>query len=84
VTFVAESFNTVFRVAAATGTYALRITPDWPEVGPAVFRSLVIARRLHRMNLTLPAVAPSERDRYLADHATHLRDWMGWDTWRRG
>ena len=48
----------------------------WPGVSPAMFQSLIVARRLHTVNLTLAALGSAEREPYLAQHATRLRMWM--------
>jgi Ser/Thr protein kinase RdoA (MazF antagonist) len=48
----------------------------WPEVSPALFESLIIARGLHQMNLTLNMTDIGGRERYVAGHAERVRAWM--------
>ena len=48
----------------------------WPEVSPALFESLIIARGLHQMNLTLNMTDIGGLERYVAGHAERVRAWM--------
>jgi Ser/Thr protein kinase RdoA (MazF antagonist) len=48
----------------------------WPDVSPAVFESLIIARLLHTMNLTLNFAGPDGLESYVADRAERIRTWM--------
>jgi Ser/Thr protein kinase RdoA (MazF antagonist) len=48
----------------------------WPEVSPALFESLIIARDLHQMNLTLNMTDIGGLERYVAGHAERVRAWM--------
>jgi Ser/Thr protein kinase RdoA (MazF antagonist) len=48
----------------------------WPDVSPAVFDSLIAARALHQMNLTLNMADLDGLDGYVAGHAERLRAWM--------
>lgn len=47
----------------------------WPEVSPALFESLIIARGLHQMNLTLNMTDIGGLERYVAGHAERVRAW---------
>ena len=47
----------------------------WPEVSPALFESLIIARGLHQMNLTLNMTDIGRLERYVAGHAERVRPW---------
>jgi Ser/Thr protein kinase RdoA (MazF antagonist) len=49
----------------------------WPDVAPEVFESLVAARWLHQLNLTLNVADTGGLDGYVAGHAEHARAWMG-------
>jgi Ser/Thr protein kinase RdoA (MazF antagonist) len=48
----------------------------WPDVSPALFESLTIARLLHGMNLTLNFVDVDGRESYVAERAERVRAWM--------
>ena len=48
----------------------------WPDTRPALLESLIIARRLNQMNLTLPQVRANELSEYVASRAAVLREWM--------
>jgi Ser/Thr protein kinase RdoA (MazF antagonist) len=48
----------------------------WPDVSPALFESLTIARVLHTMNLTLNFVDPAGLESYVTDRAERIRAWM--------
>ncbi len=48
----------------------------WPDVSPAVFDSLVAARGLHQLNLTLNLADPGGLESYVAGHAERVRAWM--------
>jgi Ser/Thr protein kinase RdoA (MazF antagonist) len=48
----------------------------WPDVPNAVMRGLIVARRLHQLNLSFAtATGPLPRD-YLNDHASRARAWL--------
>jgi Ser/Thr protein kinase RdoA (MazF antagonist) len=48
----------------------------WPDVSPALFDSLLAARSLQQMNLTLNLTDIGELESYVADHAERARAWM--------
>jgi Ser/Thr protein kinase RdoA (MazF antagonist) len=48
----------------------------WPEVSPALFESLIVARALHQMNLTLNIAGLAGLESYVAGHAERVRAWM--------
>jgi Ser/Thr protein kinase RdoA (MazF antagonist) len=48
----------------------------WPDVAPEVFESLVAARWLHQLNLTLNVAGTGGLDGYVAGHAERTRAWM--------
>jgi len=48
----------------------------WPDVSPALFNSLIAARALHQLNLTLNTTDMAGLDGYVADHAERARAWM--------
>jgi Ser/Thr protein kinase RdoA (MazF antagonist) len=48
----------------------------WPDVSPALFESLIIARGLHQMNLTLNIAGTDGLEGYIAGHADRVRAWM--------
>jgi Ser/Thr protein kinase RdoA (MazF antagonist) len=48
----------------------------WPDISPALFDSLVAARALHQLNLTLNVTDIAGLDSYLANHAERARAWM--------
>jgi Ser/Thr protein kinase RdoA (MazF antagonist) len=48
----------------------------WPDVSPDRFDSLVAARWLHQLNITLNTVNPGQLDGYLAGHAERTRAWL--------
>jgi Ser/Thr protein kinase RdoA (MazF antagonist) len=48
----------------------------WPDVSPALFDSLIAARGLQQMNLTLNMAGLAELDRYIAGQAGRVRAWM--------
>ena len=54
----------------------------WPDFSPALLESLIVARGLHQMNLTLNMTGIEERESYVAGHAERVRAWMrcpaGW------
>jgi Ser/Thr protein kinase RdoA (MazF antagonist) len=45
----------------------------WPDVSPALFESLIIARLLHTMNLTLNFADPDGLESYVAERAERVR-----------
>jgi Ser/Thr protein kinase RdoA (MazF antagonist) len=49
----------------------------WPDVSPDQFDSLVAARWLHQLNLTLNTADLGTLDGYVAGHAERARAWMG-------
>jgi Ser/Thr protein kinase RdoA (MazF antagonist) len=59
---------------AFRGGYAER--RPWPDVSPALFESLIAARALHQMNLTLNLVDIDGLESYVAGHAGRIRAWM--------
>jgi Ser/Thr protein kinase RdoA (MazF antagonist) len=48
----------------------------WPDVSPALFDSLIAARALHQMNLTLNIADLAGLESYVANHAERARAWM--------
>jgi Ser/Thr protein kinase RdoA (MazF antagonist) len=48
----------------------------WPEVSPALFDSLIAARGLQQMNLTLNMTDINGLESYVARHAERVRAWM--------
>lgn len=48
----------------------------WPDISPALFDSLVAARDLHQLNLTLNILDMAGLDSYVASHAGRAHDWM--------
>jgi Ser/Thr protein kinase RdoA (MazF antagonist) len=48
----------------------------WPDASPALFESLIVARALHVMNLTLNMTDIDGLESYLAHHAERVRAWM--------
>lgn len=48
----------------------------WPDVSPALFDSLIVARALHQMNLTLNATDIDGLESYVASHAERANAWM--------
>lgn len=48
----------------------------WPDVSPALFDSLIAARGLQQMNLTLNMTDIDGLGRYVAGHAERVRAWM--------
>ena len=48
----------------------------WPDISPALLDSLITARGLHQMNLTLNAAGHDGLDSYIASHADRVRTWM--------
>jgi Ser/Thr protein kinase RdoA (MazF antagonist) len=48
----------------------------WPDVSPALFGSLIAARGLQQLNLTLNLAGNNELDSYIASHARRIRAWM--------
>jgi Ser/Thr protein kinase RdoA (MazF antagonist) len=48
----------------------------WPDASPALFESLIIARGLHQMNLTLNISGIDGLESYVASHAERVRAWM--------
>ncbi len=55
----------------------VRRMPAWPDVSPALFESLIVARALHQMNLTLNIADIDGLGSYVAGHAERVRAWMG-------
>jgi Ser/Thr protein kinase RdoA (MazF antagonist) len=49
---------------------------QWPDVSPALFDSLIAARALHQLNLTLNSAGMAGLDSYVASHADRARAWM--------
>lgn len=49
---------------------------QWPDVSPALFESLIAARWLHQLNLTLNVAGMDGLDGYVAGHAERVRAWM--------
>jgi Ser/Thr protein kinase RdoA (MazF antagonist) len=48
----------------------------WPRVSPALFESLIAARALHQMNLTLNLTDIAGLESYVTGHAERIRAWM--------
>lgn len=48
----------------------------WPDVSPALFESLIVARALHQLNLTVNLTGQGELAGYVAGHAARVRAWM--------
>jgi Ser/Thr protein kinase RdoA (MazF antagonist) len=48
----------------------------WPDVPPALLDSLIVARGLQQMNLTLNVASNDGLDGYVAGHAERVRTWM--------
>jgi Ser/Thr protein kinase RdoA (MazF antagonist) len=48
----------------------------WPDVSPALFESLIAARALHQLNLTLNTTDIVGLESYVASHAERARAWM--------
>jgi Ser/Thr protein kinase RdoA (MazF antagonist) len=48
----------------------------WPDVSPALFESLIVARALNQMNLTLNMADIDGLEGYVAGHAERIRAWM--------
>jgi Ser/Thr protein kinase RdoA (MazF antagonist) len=48
----------------------------WPDVSPALFESLIAARALQQMNLTLNTTDIDGLESYVASHAERVRAWM--------
>jgi Ser/Thr protein kinase RdoA (MazF antagonist) len=48
----------------------------WPDVSPDLFDSLIAARWLHQLNLTLNTADPGGLDGYVAGHAERTRAWL--------
>jgi Ser/Thr protein kinase RdoA (MazF antagonist) len=48
----------------------------WPDVSPALFESLIVARALHQLNLTLNITDIAGLGSYVANHAERVRAWM--------
>jgi Ser/Thr protein kinase RdoA (MazF antagonist) len=48
----------------------------WPDVSPALFDSLIIARGLQQMNLTINMTDLDELESYVAGHAERVRAWL--------
>jgi Ser/Thr protein kinase RdoA (MazF antagonist) len=48
----------------------------WPDVPPDLFDSLVAARWLHQLNLTLNVTGMDGLDGYVSGHAERARSWM--------
>ena len=48
----------------------------WPDVSPAWFDSLIAARGLQQLNLTLNLAGLDGLDSYVASHAERVRAWM--------
>jgi Ser/Thr protein kinase RdoA (MazF antagonist) len=48
----------------------------WPDISPALFDSLIAARALHQLNLTLNIVDMAGLGDYIASHAERARGWM--------
>lgn len=69
------------RRAASLGRLPARLQRDaaqWSpsDVSAALFDSLIVARSLHQLNLTLNVVGLSGLDSYVANHAERARAWM--------
>ncbi|HEY2278235.1 MAG TPA: phosphotransferase [Streptosporangiaceae bacterium] len=61
-------------IDAFRAAYGQRRT--WPDVSPALFESLIAARTLQQLNLTLNLASSNELDSYLASHTRRIRAWM--------
>jgi hypothetical protein len=48
----------------------------WPDISPALFDSLIAARALHQLNLTLNIVDMAGLGDYIASHAERARGWV--------
>jgi Ser/Thr protein kinase RdoA (MazF antagonist) len=48
----------------------------WPDVSPALFEALIVARALHQMNLTLNLTGADGLEGYVAGHAERIRAWL--------
>jgi Ser/Thr protein kinase RdoA (MazF antagonist) len=48
----------------------------WPDVSPELFDSLIVARGLQQMNLTVNMIAIDELEGYVTGHAERVRAWM--------
>jgi Ser/Thr protein kinase RdoA (MazF antagonist) len=48
----------------------------WPDASPDLLDSLIVARGLQQMNLTLNVAANDGLERYVASHAERVRTWM--------
>lgn len=48
----------------------------WPDISAALFDSLVAARALHQLNLTMNIVDKAGLDSYVASHAERARAWL--------
>ncbi len=48
----------------------------WPDISPALFDSLVVARGLHQLNLTLNIADMAGLDSYVAGHAQRAQAWL--------
>jgi Ser/Thr protein kinase RdoA (MazF antagonist) len=48
----------------------------WPDASPALFDSLIVARALHQLNLTLNIADNAGLASYVAGHAERVRAWM--------
>ena len=48
----------------------------WPDVSPALFESLIVARGLQQLNLTLNIASTDGLDSYVASHAERVRAWL--------
>jgi Ser/Thr protein kinase RdoA (MazF antagonist) len=49
---------------------------SWPDISPALFDSLIAARALQQLNLTLNTTEMAGLDGYVANHAERARAWM--------
>lgn len=49
---------------------------SWPDLSPALFDSLIAARALQQLNLTLNTTEMAGLDSYVANHAERARAWM--------
>jgi Ser/Thr protein kinase RdoA (MazF antagonist) len=59
--------------AFRTGYSQLRA---WPDLSPALLETLIIARGLQQMNLTLNVADNDGLESYMANHAERIRTWM--------
>jgi Ser/Thr protein kinase RdoA (MazF antagonist) len=48
----------------------------WPDVSPTLLDSLIVARGLQQMNLTLNVADNDRLDSYVTSHAERVRTWM--------